>query len=256
MPLRALYLVAALIAAATLSACAGRQPPQPDYDPWEPLNRKVFWFNDTLDTYALEPVARGWDYVMPDAVQRALSNFFNNLRFPIVFPNDLLQGKPKKALEALAAFQINTFIGGLGFFDVAGSFGLKAQDEDTGQTFGVWDIAPGPYLVLPLFGPSNPRDTIGLACDFATGFYIYFTAVPWVTTGSAAVNIVNERSRLLDEVKNAKDASFDFYIFVRNAYVQRRWKQINDTAANTPEQEDNLYNEEIYENYLEHGDTP
>lgn len=255
MPLRAALLTAAVFAAILLSACAGRQPPQPDYDPWEKFNRKIFWFNDQLDVYALEPIARGWNYVMPDAVQHAVTHFFNNLRFPIVFPNDLLQGKPHAALESLASFQINTFIGVLGFFDVASEFGLKPQDEDTGQTFGVWDISPGPYLVLPFLGPSNPRDAVGLAGDAAFGFYTYFITVPYATVGASAINIVNERARQLDVVRNAKDASLDFYTFVRNAYAQHRWKQINDAiSGGTALEEENLYNEEIYENYLE-GDT-
>jgi phospholipid-binding lipoprotein MlaA len=257
MPLLARLLATALLAV-VVAGCAGRQPPQPDYDPWQPLNRKVFWFNDQLDTYALEPVARGWNYVVPDPVQRGISNFFNNLRIPvIVFPNDLLQGKPHKAAEAFARFWLNTVWGGLGFYDFAAKFGAPPQDEDFGQTFGVWGIPPGPYLVLPVFGPSNPRDTVGLGCDFATGVYIYFTAIPWIATAGTAVNVVNDRSRVLDEVKNAKEASFDFYTFVRNAYVQRRWKQINDTlSVGTPQEEEDLYNEEIYENYLEHGDKP
>lgn len=257
MPSRPLALAAVLLAAGLLSACAARQPPKPDYDPWEPFNRKIFWFNDTLDVYAIEPVARGWDYVVPDAVQRSLTHFFNNLRFPIVFVNDLLQGKPRPALEELARLQINTFIGGLGFFDVAAHFGLQPQDEDTGQTFGVWGIPPGPYLVLPVFGPSSPRDTLGLVGDTALGFYTYFVTVPGVTLGATAINIVNARSRVLSDVKNAKEASLDFYTFVRNAYVQRRWRLINDEISKTgKEEEENLYNEELYENYLEEGDKP
>lgn len=257
MPSRALPLAAFLLAAAALSACAGRQPPKPDYDPWEPFNRRIFWFNDKLDQYALEPVARGWDYVIPDPVQRSLSHFFNNLRFPIVFVNNLLQGKPRPAVEELARFQINTFIGGLGFFDVAADFGLPLQHEDTGQTLGVWGIAPGPYLVLPLLGPSGMRDGVGLVGDAILGFYTYFITVPGVTLGATAINLVNERSRLLELVKNAKDASLDYYTFVRNAYVQHRWRLINDrTSRTSPEEEEDLYNEEIYENYLEQGDTP
>jgi phospholipid-binding lipoprotein MlaA len=256
MPARPASLAIALLAAALLSACAGRQPPAPDYDPWEPLNRKTFWLNDKLDVYALEPAARGWDYVMPDPVQRAISRFFNNLRFPIIFANDLLQGKPRAAVEALARFQVNTFIGGLGFFDIAADYGgLKPQDEDTGQTLGVWNISPGPYLVLPFFGPSNPRDTVGLAGDFALGFYTYFVPIPYVTIGASAVDIVNQRARFLDEVENAKEASLDFYTFVRNAYVQRRWKLVREALGEgSVGEEDDLYNEEIYEDYLEEGD--
>ena len=138
---------------------------------------------------------------------------------------------------------------------MASEFGLKPQDEDTGQTLGVWDIAPGPYLVLPLLGPSSARDAVGLAGDAAFGFYTYFITVPYVTIGATAINVVNARARNLETVRNAKDASLDFYTFVRNAYVQRRWKQINDTiSGGTGLEEENLYNEEIYENYLE-GDT-
>jgi len=255
---RAALLAAALFSAALLSACAGRQPPQPDYDPWQGFNRKMFAFNDALDEYAMEPAARGWNYVVPGAVQHALTHFFNNLRFPIVFVNDILQGKPHKTAEELARFQINTFMGGLGFYDLAADFGLPLQDEDSGQTFGVWGIGPGPYLVLPFFGPSNPRDTVGLGADAALAFYTYFVPVPFATLGATGINIINERSRYLDEVKNAKEASLDYYIFVRNAYVQRRWKQVNDVISGsaTPQEEQELYNEGVYENYLEQGDKP
>lgn len=256
MPSRALPLATAVLLAIGLCACAGRQPPKPDYDPWEPMNRKVFWFNDKADDYVLVPIAEGWNYVMPNRVQRCISNFFNNLRFPIVFVNDLLQGKPRRALEAVARLEINTFMGGLGLFDLADEFGVPTQDEDAGQTFGVWGISPGPYLVLPFLGPSNPRDTLGLAADYGLGFYIYFVPVPGVAAGANAVNIVNDRARLLDLVKNAKEASLDYYVFVRNAYAQHRWKLINDQATGKSLQEEDLYNEEIYENYLEEGDTP
>ena len=256
--LRCTYLAVCLLAAVALSGCAGRQPPQPDYDPWEKFNRGIFTFNDKLDVYALEPVARGWDYVVPDSVQRGLSRFFNNLRFPIVLVNDILQGKPHAALEEIARFQVNTFLGGLGFFDIAGDYGgLKLQDEDTGQTLGVWGFSPGPYLVLPFLGPSSPRDVVGLGGDFALGFYTYFVPIPYVTIGASAINIVNERSRYIEEVKNAKEASLDYYTFVRNAYVQRRWKAVNDTLGKvSTDQEEELYNDEIYEDYLEEGNRP
>jgi len=257
MRLRLLPLTAAVLAAMALTACAGRQPPKPDYDPWESLNRKTFAFNETVDSYLLEPVARGWDFVVPDPAQRCLSHFFNNLRFPIVFVNNILQWKLRKAVESVARLQINTFIGVLGLFDVAADFGVPRQDQDTGVTLGVWDIAPGPYLVLPFLGPSSPRDAVGLAGDAALGFYTYFVTVPGLTVGASAINVVNERARFLDVIKNAKEASLDYYTFLRNAFVQRRWKQISGqaTEGGKPLEED-LYNEEIFENYLEHGDTP
>lgn len=217
----------------------------------------MFGFNDTLDRYALEPVARGWDYVMPDPVQRSLAHFFTNLRFPIVLANDILQGRPRAAAESLARFEINTFFGGLGFFDLATDLGLRAQEEDTGQTLAVWGISPGPYLVLPLFGPSNPRDTVGLAGDFALGFYTYFVPVPFVTMGASAIDIVNQRSRLLDEVANAKDASLDYYVFVRNAYVQRRWRLVRDGLARpSSDGDDETYEETSDTHELDAGERP
>jgi phospholipid-binding lipoprotein MlaA len=248
---------AALLAAVTLGACAHRQPPQPDNDPWEPFNRKMFWFNEKLDQYALEPVARGWDYIMPDIVQLGLANFFDNTRFPIVFVNDVLQGKPRAAAESLARFQINTFLGGLGFVDLAAKFGLPPQLEDTGQTFGVWDIAPGPYLVLPIFGPSNPRDTLGLAGDFALGFYTYFVPFPYATVLASAIDILNWRSRRLDDIENAREAALDFYVFQRNAYIQYRWKLINDDSrSSSMYQEEDLYDEGLYEDHFEQNTPP
>ncbi len=240
-----LYLI--LILALPIAGCAGSQPPRPDYDPWEGYNRKMFWFNDQVDVYALEPVAKGWNYVVPDAVQRALVRFFDNVRFPIVFANDILQGKPRAAAEALARFQINTFLGGLGFFDLAAYNGLAPQDEDTGQTLGKWGIAPGPYLVLPIFGPSNPRDTVGLAGDTALGFYIYFVPVPYATIGASAIDIVNRRSRYLDTIDNAKHASLDYYTFVRNAYAQHRYRLIHDQQPAGGAEEEELYNADLYD---------
>jgi phospholipid-binding lipoprotein MlaA len=239
-----------------LWGCGGHRPPQPDYDPWERMNRKVFWFNDKADQYALEPVARGWNFVVPTRVQRAIGDFFVNLRFPIVLANDLLQRKGRAALESVATFEINTFFGGLGFYDLASQLGLPPQDEDTGQTFGVWAISPGPYVVLPFFGPSNPRDTAGLIGDAGLGFYTYFVTVPGITIGATAINVINERARYLEAVENAKNASLDYYTFVRNAYVQHRWKQVHDQLPGTaaPQDED-LYNDRLYEGYLE-GDQP
>jgi len=258
MPLRAASLAAvvtALLLSAVMAGCAGHQPPHPDDDPWESVNRKVFWFNDKADHYVLEPMARGWNYVVPPRGQEAFSDFFANLRFPIVFANDLLQAKPRAAAEELARFEINTFFGGLGFYDLAAAhFGLPAQVEDTGQTFGVWGISPGPYLVLPFFGPSNPRDTVGLAGDVGLGFFIFFVPVPYVTVVATSVNYVNERARYLEPVERAKEASLDYYTFVRNAYVQRRWQLVHDELqGTTPSGEEDLYDVEPYEEPLQGG---
>lgn len=262
--------LAAAVLVFALTACAGRQPPNPDYDPWEPMNRKVFWFNDKLDEHVLEPVARGWNKVVPDRVQHCIGNFFGNLRFPMIFTNDLLRAEPRKGAESLARFEINTFFGGLGLFDLAGDyFGLPPEEEDTGPfqshfglTLGIWGIAPGPYLVLPFLGPSSPRDAVGLAGDGAFQIYTYYlpisTLAAWgIFGGTGAVDIVNYRAGFLEAVQRAKEASLDYYSFVRNAYVQRRWRLMNaQTGSMSPEQEKDLYNADMYENSPEHGSSP
>jgi phospholipid-binding lipoprotein MlaA len=242
MPRSLLSLILVLAA-----GCAGTQPPRPDYDPWESFNRKIFSFNDWVDVHGLEPVARGWNYVMPDRVQQSFVSFFDNVRFPIVVVNDLLQGRPRAAVEAVARFQINTFMGGLGFYDLAAYNGLPLQQQDTGQTLGRWGIATGPYLVLPLLGPSNPRDTAGLVGDAGLGFYTYFITIPGLTVGASVIDIVNRRARLLDTIERAKEASLDYYIFVRNAFVQRRYRLIHDERPAGGAEQEELYDAEVYE---------
>lgn len=236
-PATALLAIALL---GSLSACARRQTAQLEYDPAESFNRKIFWFNDKADAYVLEPVAKGWDFVVPDRVQTCLSNFFQNLAFPIVFINSALQAKPREAAIELARFMANTTFGVAGFFDPATPWGMERQEEDTGQTLGYWGVPAGPYLVLPFFGPSNPRDAVGLAGDSLLGVYTFFI-IPYVTFGTSTVRVVNQRAAVLDEVRNAKKASVDYYVFVRNAYLQRREALIADSVEMTEEEEEDLY---------------
>jgi phospholipid-binding lipoprotein MlaA len=239
-------LVALLCAAALASACAppgargARASFRPDYDPLEPLNRKVFWFNDQVDVHLLEPAARGWDWIVPDRVQRSVSNFFVNLRFPIVTVNDLLQAKVRNGASDVGRFAVNTTVGVLGLFDPATSWGLEQHVEDFGQTLGWWGVAPGPYLVLPFIGPSNPRDTVGLAADSAASVTSFFVD-GFILAGAKVVETVNFRSLLLEEIKTAKSTSFDYYTFVRNAYFQRRNALVSDSAEATGTNGDTLY---------------
>src|SRR5215470_10470772 len=153
----ALLLGAAGLGCVLLGGCAAENF-RPDYDPLEPVNRKIFWFNDQVDNYVLEPVATGWDWAIPHVVQRSISNFFANVRFPIDLINNLLQGKLKNSASEVGRFAVNTTVGVLGFFDPATGWGMEAHQEDFGQTLGVWGVPPGAYLVLPIVGPSNPRD--------------------------------------------------------------------------------------------------
>ncbi|MFT4570139.1 MAG: phospholipid-binding lipoprotein MlaA [Hyphomicrobiaceae bacterium] len=211
-------------------------------DPLEGLNRAVFIFNDKLDRWVLEPVARGWDFVLPDPAQTGFDNFFSNLRFPIDFTNELLQGQPRQAGRDLGRFVVNTTIGIGGFFDHATKFGLEKDKEDFGQTFGVWGVGTGPYLMLPFFGPSSPRDAVGTVLDGFATVWPYFVDrdVVWIPP---VVGLVNTRSLYLDEIENARETSLDYYTFVRNLYAQRRAALIADRPQDAvdAEAEDDLY---------------
>lgn len=194
-----------------------------DEDPWEGFNEKMFWFNrEVVDRFVLKPVATGWDFIFPDPVQRGFHNFFDNLAVVRRVVNNTLQLKLTGAATELARFTINSTIGVVGFFDVAkDAFGIEQKDEDTGQTFGVWGMGPGPYLVLPLLPPLTVRDGIGYAFDAAMTPYTYF--IPWWgTVAGTATNTVNERSLNLDRFERVAESTVDLYGAVRNAYLQRR----------------------------------
>ncbi|HEV7732916.1 MAG TPA: VacJ family lipoprotein [Candidatus Binatia bacterium] len=215
---------------------------QQEDDPWEGFNRHIFSFNDGVDVYVLEPVAKGWNWAAPKPVQTGVSNFFENLRFPIRFVNDILQGKLIDSAQTLARFTVNTMIGGAGFLDPASEIGLKQSNEDFGQTLGVWGVPSGPYLVLPLLGASNIRDTGGLVFDSAASITPFFID-GFITLGARVIDVVNTRAQFLGAVAEAKAASLDYYVFVRNAYTQRRNALVKDEDtkdADTPN-DDTLY---------------
>jgi phospholipid-binding lipoprotein MlaA len=192
-------------------------------DPWEGFNEKMFWFNrEVLDRYLLKPLATGWDFVFPDPVQRGVHNFFDNLAVVRRVVNNTLQLKLTGASTELARFTINSTIGLVGFFDVAkDAFGIEQRDEDTGQTFGVWGMGPGPYLILPFLPPLTVRDGFGYAFDLAMTPYTYF--IPWWgSVAGTATNTVNERSLNLDRFERVAESTVDLYGAVRNGYLQRR----------------------------------
>jgi phospholipid-binding lipoprotein MlaA len=194
-----------------------------DEDPFESFNEKTFWFNrEVLDRYILKPVATAWDFILPDPVQRGIHNAFDNLAVVRRVVNNALQLKFVGTAKEIARFGINSTIGVAGFFDIAKEgFGIEQSDEDTGQTFGVWGMGPGPYLVLPFLPPLTIRDGIGYAFDTAMTPYIYF--IPWYASlGGTATNVVNERSLNLDRFERVAESTVDLYSAVRNAYLQRR----------------------------------
>jgi phospholipid-binding lipoprotein MlaA len=209
-------------------------------DPWEGFNRKIFWFNDKLDLYLLRPVAVGWDFVLPDLVQTGIRNVFQNARFPIIFLNDLLQAKPVEAGQDLGRFVVNTTVGIGGLWDPAKRIGLTGNNEDFGQTLGYWGVPPGPFLVLPILGASNPRDTVGLAADAATMVHPYFL-VWYISAAITTTNLINTRARYIEEIDENRASALDFYAFQRNAYMALRENLVNDYQPSADPQDDDLY---------------
>jgi phospholipid-binding lipoprotein MlaA len=212
-------------------------------DPWQGFNRRIFWFNDKLDEYVLEPVATGYDFVVPDRAQVSVANFFRNVRFPVVLGNDLLQGKFAAAATETGRFAVNTTVGVAGLFDPASGWGLVSPEEDFGQTLGWWGAGTGRYLVLPILGPSSVRDGAGILVDIPMSVAPFFVD-SYILYGARVLEVVNYRAQVLDEARQAKEASLDYYIFMRNAYLQRRQALVNDQTTAAPQTETPSANEE------------
>lgn len=249
----------ALAGCALLVAGCASQGTGADYDPFEPANRKVFWFNNQVDRFVLEPAAKGYAWVLPDPVERAVSRFFKNLRFPVNFVNCLLQDKGNAAGEEAARFAINTTVGILGLFDPASRMNIEPHKEDFGQSMATWGIEPGPYVVIPLLGPSNVRDGVGIVPDSYLAIASLFRSFE-VLVGSYVLGTLNARAMLLDEVDTAKAAALDFYVFVRNAYYQQRVQAIADgevveAADDEYYDDEDLYDDSLYDDSL-YDDEP
>jgi len=214
-----------------LTACAhtGGPDAQPDNDPLEPFNRKMFAFNENVDRVVLKPVAKGYRAVVPAQVRGGVGNFFLNLGEPTTIVNDLLQGKFNQAAHDFMRFTINSTFGLLGLLDIATPAGMERHDEDFGQTFSVWGIGKGPYLVLPIWGPSTVTDGIGLIPEF---FYLDprlaldDSEAYW---GSVALNVVDVRARALGASK-VMELQLDPYVFRRETYFQQRRSLVHDGA--------------------------
>ena len=198
-------------------------------DPWEKWNRKVFEFNDTLDAYALKPVAQAYRNVTPQVVDDAISNAFSNLKEPVVVTSDLAQGKWLQALSDTGRFLINSTVGILGLFDVARHIGLEKHDEDIGQALAYWGVESGPYVVLPILGPSTIRDTVGFGFETfgLAGIDPQVQAIDDVKTYYSSVYLEYLDIRA-DLIPVEGLISGDRYSFIRNLYLQRREFQIND----------------------------
>ena len=202
-------------------------------DPWQGMNRVFFSFNEGLDRWLLEPVAKGWDFVLPDFAQRGIRNAFDNIRFPIQFSNNLLQAKPADAGRDVARFLVNTTVGIGGLLDPASRIGLPPSNEDFGQTLGVWGVPTGPYVMLPVFGPSNVRDGVGRAVDTSMNVAAYYMPI-YVSLSLTVANTVNRRAMVIEELAAERRAALDFYEAVRSAYTQYREALVKDRGDVDP----------------------
>jgi len=226
-----LALLALLAGCATVPPNAGQDP----RDPLESFNRQVFEFNEGLDKVVLKPLAELYGKVLPVPFQECLSNGFSNLREPSNALNNLFQGKGAEAVSDVCRFALNTTVGLLGCFDVASGMGLEKHREDFGQTLGVWGVGNGPFLVLPLFGPSTIRDTVGLGVEsvFDVNFWIENVSV---RNSIFAVRTVSFRHELLKADDLISGAALDKYTFIRDGYLQRRRNMMYD--GNPPREKD------------------
>jgi phospholipid-binding lipoprotein MlaA len=232
-------LVAAFVALLGLAAGCATIPPDAGKDPRDPLesvNRHVFEFNEGVDKVLLKPIAEAYVAILPVPVRDCLSNAFSNLREPSTALNNLLQGKPAEAVSDTCRFAVNTTVGLLGCFDVATRMGLEKHHEDFGQTLGVWGAEPGAYLVVPVFGPSDIRDAIGIY-----GVETFLDVNFWIENVRVRNSIlftrfINLRAELLDAEKIISEAALDKYRFVRDGYLQRRRNLVYD--GNPPRERD------------------
>ena len=204
------------------------------YDPIEPINRAIFTFNNAADQIILEPIAKGYRK-LPSPIQSGVNNFLSNLRAPLVVINQLLQGQSENALQSSGRFVINSTIGLFGIIDVADKIGLEEKEEDFGQTLATWGVGDGFYIVLPLFGPSNLRDTTGMLMTMITdpiNGYAIREGEGWIVPMRTAANAVDQRSKIIDEVNALRDNSVDYYAAVRSSYYQNRNAAINNIDDN------------------------
>jgi phospholipid-binding lipoprotein MlaA len=214
-----------------LGGCAAT--PSAPGDPLEGLNRSVFSFNEAVDDALLRPVATGYEKVVPQFVRTGVDNIFNNFADAWSAVNLLLQAKPRPALETGMRFVFNSTLGLGGFVDFASDVGIERRSEDFGQTLGRWGVGPGPYLVLPILGPSTMRDTAALAADFQALPAAWFD--DWRTRlGIDILQVVSTRARLLSATRQIDAIALDKYLLIRDGYLVRRRNQVYD--GNPPEE--------------------
>lgn len=239
-----------------VSSCAKR-PPETDMearlvydeanDPLEPMNRQIFAFNNLFDEAILEPTARLYRMWGPPDIRDGISNFVTNWREPVTLVNDVLQAEPKRAGTSFSRFLINSTFGLLGTFDTASNWGIKGHNEDFGETFAVWGIPEGPFIILPFLGPSNARDFSGFVVDFffdPVSMWLSHKNWTYVRYGRLALRGLIYREENLETLDDLSKSSTDFYATIRSSYRQLRLYDINNGDLDTSE-EDDLFDEDF-----------
>jgi phospholipid-binding lipoprotein MlaA len=199
-------------------------------DPWEGYNRGVFAINEALDMVIAKPIAKAYEFVIPEPIRILVTNVFSNISDVVIGINDLLQGRGEQAFNDFGRVVINTTLGFGGLFDVAGNAGWYKSTNDFGVTFGRWGAPSGPYFVLPILGPSNIRDTVGWAADIAASPLSIVVTDPTAFWTAWGVNYVNTRANLFPAEKIIEEAATDKYSYLRDAFMQNRLNLINEGA--------------------------
>jgi len=239
--LTSIFRVGLLASVLLVTGCATTNEEGGVNDPLESYNRFMYSVNKSADRFVLKPVTKGYDAVLPDPISHGISNFFSNLSEITTIVNDLLQFKFGQAMDDFGRFGLNTTVGFGGIFDVAGHAGYEKNEEDFGQTLGVWGAGSGAYVVLPLLGPSSTRDSVGRVGDYFTDPVTY---VDGHETREAlyVLRAVDNRSNLLKAEKVLDEAALDEYTYVRDAYLQRRQNLVYD--GNPPEEDFDVFSDE------------
>ncbi len=232
------FLVSGVIGVLSLGACASSQDHlvmsddgSQIYDPLENTNRMIFGFNESVDDNIIHPIVKGYRFVVPQEARNGLGNFLRNLKSPVLFANEVLQGDIEGAKTVLLRAAINTFTGFGGIFDFAGKEGLPHQAEDFGQTLATWGLENGPYLVVPVLGPSTARDSVGYIVDGYADplrwylFNIEKTGIQYTRMGLGYLDLRND---LMDVLEDLRNSSIDYYASTRSIYYQRREALVND----------------------------
>jgi phospholipid-binding lipoprotein MlaA len=246
-PFRLAFSQLFIVIALAVCGCAAHPPSQQsaavveeDFnDPFEDTNRKIFDFNQTVDHHVLVPIAKAYRAALPAPIRDSVHDFLLNLRGPLIFANDTLQGNFGHAKDTVTRFVLNSTIGMAGLVDVAGRWGIPYHEEDLGVTLGVWGVPEGPYLVVPILGPSNPRDLGGETAEaFGDPWNRLVSGNPWtlywIPYARGGVSGIDQRARYLDTLADIERTSLDYYATIRSLYRQRRAALIRGERKNLP----------------------